>query len=217
MTKSLNLPSVMPILRAATVNISSYPSTEQLGLQENQGHVWIVRFNRMPVSTRSQINTNPEQNDSNQHHITRLRADQEETHMGHTLRNPHQGLKEKMKALTLLYEQQKQASAALKNPPSKPEERQFLTHPSVDLLGSGKREEKDPNDPKQCQVMRENTIPNTTVTRTYVLPPPPIEDVKENVAGDRIVGFSCPRKTTVSTTVARKLSMGSYGGASIGA
>uniref|UniRef100_A0A5B7AFY4 Kinesin-like protein n=1 Tax=Davidia involucrata TaxID=16924 RepID=A0A5B7AFY4_DAVIN len=155
----------------------------------------------MPVSTRSQINTNPEQNESNQDHRTRQRTDQEETHMGHPLRNPHHGLKEKMKALTLLYEQQKQASAALKNPPSRPEERRF------DLLSSGKREENDPNDPKQSQVMRENTMPKNTVRRTtYVLPPPPIEDMKENVAGgDRIIGLSCPRKETV----ARKLSMGS--------
>ncbi|KAI8018572.1 Kinesin-like protein KIN-8A [Camellia lanceoleosa] len=70
----------------------------------------------MPVSTRSQI-TNPELDEQNQDSRTRLRTDQEETtHMGFPMRNPHHGLKEKMKALTLLYEQQKRASAALKSP-----------------------------------------------------------------------------------------------------
>ncbi|XP_059644079.1 kinesin-like protein KIN-8A [Cornus florida] len=166
----------------------------------------------MPVSTRSQINPNPEQNESNQGYRTRMRTDQEETHMGLPLRNPHHGLKEKMKALTLLYEQQKQASNALKNPPFRPEEPRCSTHPSVDLLSSGKREEKNPSESKESHVMRENTMPNSTVTRTYVLPKPPVDDAKENVAvggGDRIVGFSCPRKPVALATVARKLSMGS--------
>ncbi|CAL5326980.1 unnamed protein product [Camellia sinensis] len=176
----------------------------------------------MPVSTRSQI-TNPELNEQNQDSRVRLRTDQEETtHMGFPMRNPHHGLKEKMKALTLLYEQQKRASAALKNPPPQPprsEDRRLSTHPSVDLLGPGKRgERKEEIESKQNHVMRENTIPNhSTVTRTYVLPQPPIDNAKENdvvaAAGcgvDRIVGFSCPRKAAVvSTTVARKLSMGS--------
>ncbi|XP_057473840.1 kinesin-like protein KIN-8A isoform X2 [Actinidia eriantha] len=150
----------------------------------------------MPVSTRSQISTNPDQNYPNQDSRARLRPDQEETHMGLSLRNPHHGLKEKMKALTLFYEQQKQSSA------------RFSTHPSVDLINSGKREErKDPN-----AVMRdkENTVPDSTVTRTYVLPLPQTEESKENAVagggGGRIVGFSCPRKPTV--TMARKLSMG---------
>ena len=113
------------------------------------------------------------------------------------LRNPHHGLKEKLKTLTLLYEQQKQASAALKN-------------------ASFRFPEKT--------VMRENSMPNTIVTRTFVLPQPPSndDDAKENavIGADRIVGFSCPRKTTTnnnvsnnnvsvtcSATVARKLSM----------
>lgn len=115
------------------------------------------------------------------------------------LRNPHHGLKEKLKTLTLLYEQQKQASAALKNAPLRA--------------------------PSEKAVMRENAMPNTTVTRTFVLPQPPSaadDDAKENqnslvLGPDRIVGFSCPRKVTTtapqvsissSATVARKLSMG---------
>ncbi|KAK7265039.1 hypothetical protein RJT34_32655 [Clitoria ternatea] len=138
----------------------------------------------MPVSTRSQINGETETNPPT---VQRLR-------------NPHHGLKEKLKTLTLLYEQQKQASAALKN---------------GSLLKS-----------------QENTMPNSTITRTFVLPQPPSknhEDAKENLVGpDRIVGFSCPKKAAMlrtststtnvpvpvpvscsgSATVARKLSMG---------
>ncbi|KAI8528724.1 hypothetical protein RHMOL_Rhmol12G0169600 [Rhododendron molle] len=140
----------------------------------------------MPVSTRSQIKTDPDHRiDPNQN----------------PLRNPHHGLKEKMRALTLLYEQQRQQ--ALKNPPEPPPPR-LSSHPSVDLLSSGKRgggERKEPSN-----VMREKNTP-TVVTRTYALPQPPLYSAKENV-GDRIVGFSCPRKAAVSTTVARKLSMG---------
>ncbi|KAK9288295.1 hypothetical protein L1049_016746 [Liquidambar formosana] len=163
----------------------------------------------MPVSTRSQI-INQDQNEPNPYHRTRPRTDQHETHVNLPLRNPHHGLKEKMKALTLLYEQQKQASMALKNPSLRPEERRISSHPSVELLSSGKREEKEA---KPNRVMRENALPNSTITRTFVLPRPPVDDTKENVAMtaglDRIVGFSCPRKAMVSTTVARKLSMGS--------
>ncbi|PSR95732.1 Kinesin-like protein [Actinidia chinensis var. chinensis] len=147
----------------------------------------------MPVSTRSQISINPDQNEPNQDSRARLRSDQEETHMGLSFRNPHHGLKEKMKALTLLYEQQKQSSA------------RFSTHPSADLINSSKREER--RNPNAVMREKENTVPNSTVTRTYVLPLPPTEESKESVeVGGQIVGFSCPTKATV--TVARKLSMG---------
>ncbi|XP_020225594.1 kinesin-like protein KIN-8A [Cajanus cajan] len=145
----------------------------------------------MPVSTRSQIFvTNNGENEPNPSTATRLR-------------NPHHGLKEKLKTLTLLYEQQKQASVALKS------------HASLKL-----QDEKT--------VMRENSMPNTTVTRTFVLPQPPSHhhhDAKENavIGADRIVGFSCPRKTATamaaannnvscSAAVARKLSMGAEAG-----
>ncbi|RDY05563.1 Kinesin-like protein KIN-8A, partial [Mucuna pruriens] len=139
----------------------------------------------MPVSTRSQIFVcNNGENEANSSTATRLR-------------NPHHGLKEKLKTLTLLYEQQKQASAALKNASLRPQEK---------------------------TVMRENAMPNTTITRTFVLPQPPShdDDAKENVVigADRIVAFSCPRKATTannvpiscSATVARKLSMGTVRG-----
>jgi kinesin family protein 18/19 len=165
----------------------------------------------MPVSTRSQI-INQGQNEPSPEMRTRSKASQEDTHLNLPLRNPHHGLKEKMRALTLLYEQQKQASAALKNQSLRPEETRFRSHPSIDLLGgSCKKEERES---KPNHVMRENTMPtvhpNSTITRTFVLPQPPIHDAKENVVAgqDRIVGFSCPRKATASTTVARKLSMG---------
>ncbi|CAK9179515.1 unnamed protein product [Ilex paraguariensis] len=100
------------------------------------------------------------------------------------------------------------------DPSFKSEESRFSTHPSIDLLSSGKRAESKPKESKPIShVMRENIMPSSTVTRTYVLPQPPVvEDAKENVAvggGDRIVGFSCPRKANMSSTVARKLSMGS--------
>lgn len=185
-------------------------------MRKFSGYVWIVRKkreknHRMPVSTRSQI-INQGQNEPSPEMRTRSKASQEDTHLNLPLRNPHHGLKEKMRALTLLYEQQKQASAALKNQSLRPEETRFRSHPSIDLLGGSCK--KEDRESKPNHVMRENTMPtvhpNSTITRTFVLPQPPIHDAKENVVAgqDRIVGFSCPRKATASTTVARKLSMG---------
>lgn len=145
----------------------------------------------MPVSTRSQF-TYQAQNDSSPHRRTTTRprpraANQEVEESTTHLRNPHHGLKEKMKALTLLYEQQKQASMAFKNQSFRTQEEEM----------------------RSTHVMRENTtLPNSTITRTYVLPQPPTdeEDAKENVAVDRIMGFSCPPRK--GTAVARKLSLG---------
>ncbi|KAF2325510.1 hypothetical protein GH714_029664 [Hevea brasiliensis] len=178
----------------------------------------------MPVSTRSHINSQ-DQNGPNTVQRTRPSSDQEETHVSFPLRNPHHGLKEKMKALTLLYEQQKKASSTLRNLSPKPEEKRFSTHPSVDLLSSCKKNERDfkeTKDSEQDNVMRENTMPtvptlpnaklNSAVTRTFLLPQPPVDVAKENLVmgPDRFIGFpSFPRKANVSTTVARKLSMGS--------
>ncbi|XP_021286238.1 kinesin-like protein KIN-8A isoform X2 [Herrania umbratica] len=183
----------------------------------------------MPVSTRSQISSQEEQPSSR---CSRSNEEEEGTQVSNInnnnvpLRNPHHGLKEKMRALTLLYEQQKKASAALRNnsSPKPDQEKRFSTHPSVDLLTSCKRqerkEEKDQKDSKFNNVMRENTMPslptmaNSTVTRTFVLPQQPLDDAKENllIGPDKILGVSsCARKattTTVKTTVARKLSLG---------
>ncbi|KAE8732201.1 protein Dr1-like protein isoform X1 [Hibiscus syriacus] len=167
----------------------------------------------MPVSTRFQINSQEERQ--------RSRRSNEESQMNNvtnnfTPRNPHHGLKEKMRALTLLYEQQKKASAILRNnnPKSDHLEQGFTCHPTAHLLPSCKtqerKEEKEKKDPK--------FMANPTVTRTFVLPLPPLDDAKENlsIGTDKILGFSsCARKATATTTtemakpmaVARKLSM----------
>ncbi|PON62064.1 Kinesin-like protein [Parasponia andersonii] len=170
----------------------------------------------MPVSTRSQLTNQGRNGETSPEQRTRLRSDQEQSNINPPFRNLHHGLKEKMRALTLLYEQQKQASAALKNQSSTAESQRFKTHPSVELQeGSCKNEEEKKTKPhNSSQVMRENSMPNSTITRTYVLPQPQNHEAKENAAvigggGDRIVSFSaCPKKSTASKTVARKLSMG---------
>lgn len=146
----------------------------------------------MPVSTRSQIKTDPNQNqiDPNQN----------------PLRNPHHGLKEKMRALTLLYEQQKHQQA-FKNPPE-PQPPRLSSHPSVDLLScSGKRGGERKESPNVMREKNTNNNINTVISRTYSLPQPPLYSAKEN-AGDRAMGLLGPRKAAISTTVARKLSMG---------
>ncbi|XP_050377489.1 kinesin-like protein KIN-8A isoform X2 [Argentina anserina] len=168
----------------------------------------------MPVSTRSQSDQKP-------------RSDQEQQTQTHSdllpLRNPHHGLKEKMKALTLLYEQQKQASAALRNPNPNPSELRLAAQQCR------KQENESELRPGSRVVMRENNNNNSnarhnsTVTRTYVLPlppPPAHHDAKENapVSGatttDRILSFaSIPRKAKPpATAVARRLSLGCGGG-----
>ncbi|XP_023515623.1 kinesin-like protein KIN-8A [Cucurbita pepo subsp. pepo] len=136
----------------------------------------------MPVSTRSRI--------MNEEHIDAVPGQEDKQQLNLPPRSLHHGLKEKMKALTLLYEQQKLASAALKRPSPKGEV----------LIG----------EPKLENVMRENAMPNSTVSRAYVLPQLPMSEVKENVVvgADRIVGFSCSKKQSLSTNVARKLSLG---------
>lgn len=181
----------------------------------------------MPVSTRSQFVTQ-EQTDSNPERRTRTgpKSDQKESCRSNLpLRNPHHGLKEKMKALTLLYEQQKKASSALRNHSPKPEENRFTTHPSVELISSCRKEEKESKDSNPLDnIMKENKIParplNSKVTKTYVLPQPPAqnEDAKENLVmdatmttTDRIFGFPSSAKMPSAnkpTAVARKLSMG---------
>ncbi|XP_077210843.1 kinesin-like protein KIN-8A isoform X1 [Tasmannia lanceolata] len=169
----------------------------------------------MPVSTRSQISSGQDELNPNQR--LRSRVDQEESHLGPSLlRNPHYGLKEKMKALTLLYEQKKNQSVSLKNPSIQTEERRFSTHPSVELLGSKKKEEND----LKNEVMRENLLQSCANTKPNLLPNLAVghEDAKENLnlmGIDQIAGFSCPKKETRST-VARQLSMGSLGSQSEG-
>lgn len=158
----------------------------------------------MPVSTRSQI----AEDESNRVETSGRRAtsDQEQTHLNLHLRNPHHGLKEKMKALTLLYEQQKKASAALRNPSPKPENKRFTTHPSVELLGSRQKEEKFEQEVENHSSLTRK-IPNSSA---FALSRSDKEGSKENhVAGsDPFLGSSCAKKETSTNKVARKLSMG---------
>ncbi|KAB2089822.1 hypothetical protein ES319_A03G087000v1 [Gossypium barbadense] len=181
----------------------------------------------MPVSTRSQISSTQDEQQRSRSRRSNEETE-EETQMSNvtnnfTFRNPHHGLKEKMRALTLLYEQQKKASAILRNnninnPSSSPkpdQEKRFTSHPSADLLTSCQRQEQ--KDPKFNNVMREKTVPllptmaNPTASTTFVLPEPLLDDGKENllIGSDKIIGFpSCARKAeTAKTTVVRKLSM----------
>ncbi|XP_043718362.1 kinesin-like protein KIN-8A isoform X2 [Telopea speciosissima] len=175
----------------------------------------------MPVSTRSQVFSTEDDSTATTQRV-RSRTLQEDPQLAPSpLRNPHHRLKEKMKALTLLYEQQKAAAASQKTHSARTEDKRFLTQASVELSGSGKGEDdKEQKEKKPCSAMRENILlPNSIVTRTFVLPPPNVsnisEDSKENMVmggTDRIVGFTCPRKETDSTTkVVRKLSMGALG------
>ncbi|MCL7023505.1 hypothetical protein MKW94_017937 [Papaver nudicaule] len=153
----------------------------------------------MPVSTRSQI-FGVQEESSNTIQRTRNRPNQAQEDPikvdPSPLRNPHHGLKEKMKALTVLYEQQKRSSSSFKNPTL--------------MLNKVKEENKDqetkiPGFVKKQE--KENSLPN--VIRTVGLPTAD-EDSKENIIGlDKILGFSCPPKGGVLVnTVARKLSMG---------
>ncbi|XP_031104591.1 kinesin-like protein KIN-8A isoform X2 [Ipomoea triloba] len=121
----------------------------------------------MPVSTRSRTVTSSRHHQNDPTTGPKLENQEESQMCCKMMRNPHHGLKEKMKELTLLYEQQKQAS--MKNRILRVEE-----PPSLDIVGSS------------------NSVPNSTVTRTYV---PPQENVGvEAGGGERIVGFSWPRR-----------------------
>lgn len=149
----------------------------------------------MPVSTRSQMKTHPDE------------RDQEDCNLSHHMRNPHYGLKEKMKALTLLYEQQKRASYTGVTIQENP---RFSTQGTKDVRNRVVEDPKEES--KKPHVMKENSMPNSIVTKTFVLPKPSIDNAKENAVvggGEKIVGFSCPRKAaSMSNSVARKLSMG---------
>ncbi|KAK4257308.1 hypothetical protein QN277_006911 [Acacia crassicarpa] len=156
----------------------------------------------MPVSTRSQT-VGLEQNEPTPERRIGNRVNRDGYSTNPNSKNPHHRLKEKLKALTVLYEQQKQASFAIKNPSLKPEDLRFTTLPAG---GSSTKKDKEKG-LKPYNIMRENGMPSSTITRTFVLPQPPDEEEsKENLVGgtDRIVGFTCPRKANV----ARKLSIG---------
>lgn len=117
--------------------------------------------------------------------------------------NPHQGLKEKMKALTLLYEQQKRASFSLRNPnphphhSPKPQDLRFKPPPPPpppphELLDYRKKPHKDPNfadDDDHDEESKENNVADA----------------------DRVFGLINTAPVKSSTTVIRKLSMGNGG------
>ncbi|KAI3884471.1 hypothetical protein MKX03_034811 [Papaver bracteatum] len=165
----------------------------------------------MPVSTRSQIFSVQEESNTIQRTRSRSNQVQEDPKTDPSpLRNPHHGLKEKMKALTLLYEQQKRSSSSFKNPTvlkvkEENKEDQRVSNQETKILGFGKNQDRET---KSETVMRENLLPNSNVV---VLPTSVAdEDSKENIIGlDKILGFSCPPKGGILTnTAARKLSMG---------
>ncbi|KZV21715.1 hypothetical protein F511_02873 [Dorcoceras hygrometricum] len=137
----------------------------------------------MPVSTRSHYLTSQSKNDRNQERGSRASAKDSQEDSQKMGINPHHGLKEKMKALTLLYEQQKRGFV----------EPRFSTHPSVDLLCSSKRDEKENKilKPNSGNMMREHAF---SAHLPYKWPPRPvIDDFKE---------------TKRSSAVVRKLSLG---------
>ncbi|XP_074277990.1 kinesin-like protein KIN-8A [Silene latifolia] len=162
----------------------------------------------MPVSTRSQIFGIEDDNAG----TSTATATTTTTNMAQALRNPHHGLKEKLQSLTRLYEQQKLASLGSRIQNVRPQESKIPPISALDRNVSMKIDDFDRNN----GVMKENSMPNATVTKTYVnvIPQSPnqqLDDAKENMAanGDRIVGFMCPRKAPVSSKAARKLSLGS--------
>ncbi|KAK9106795.1 hypothetical protein Syun_022806 [Stephania yunnanensis] len=146
----------------------------------------------MPVSTRSQI-FNGDQEDKSSTQRARPRTHQEDNLMGPSpLRNPHHGLKEKMKSLTLMYEQHK-----------------------LPLLFSETRRWQQQQQQQQQQKAADGNRAPALAAKENTGLPPRVEDVKENylVGNEKIVGFSCPvRKGKVEARrnagVARRLSMG---------
>ncbi|CAN6478399.1 unnamed protein product [Victoria cruziana] len=188
----------------------------------------------MPVATRSHILTT--QDDSNQKVRARIdrRQDQEEPKQPvmPLLKNPHHGLKEKMKALTVLYEQQ----GASKNiaAPRTEDRKRYSTHPSVELFGSGRPNssggagtEDDEGLRKQRMraeaeigggrgnIMKENAIysdlksaKKSTVVAEDLNSWGKGLDAKENLVGFDRMGLTCPRPQKPSApSVVRRLSM----------
>ncbi|KAG9450064.1 hypothetical protein H6P81_010029 [Aristolochia fimbriata] len=158
----------------------------------------------MPVSTRSKVFGG--QDESNSTRRSRVQHG-EESQMGPSvLRNPHQGLKEKMKALTLLYEQQQLQMAAPRNVDAS---RRFSTHPSVELLDSSRKEEREKK--QECLVKQDLTL--LPIAKPAVVPGANVEaeeaKEKENLGAfhHQMMSFSCPKKEK-DTKVVRKLSMG---------
>lgn len=149
----------------------------------------------MPVSTRSQISGTP--SDSGREPGGRA-----------VPRNPHHGLKEKMKALTLFYDQhQKLMSKA------QPETRVSASHhPSVELLDSN-RKVKDERSREEPQ---EELITKPVIKKPIVLSRTDDKENQETNVSDHIQVYSCPKKSAIPALSTRKLSMGGVGPTSEG-
>ncbi|CAH1425518.1 unnamed protein product [Lactuca virosa] len=89
----------------------NFPPLRSFPLFANQG-IYLHRFKKkLTVSTRSRVK------------MIQDRDEEENTHLQnhHQVRNPHHGLEERMKALTRLYEWQKQSSINFINSSPKPD------------------------------------------------------------------------------------------------
>ncbi|KAM0945861.1 putative plus-end-directed kinesin ATPase [Dioscorea sansibarensis] len=132
----------------------------------------------MPVSTRSQITSFGDE--SNQEKA------QTSLHGRAVLRNPHHGLKEKMKALTLFYEQHKELMSSRRD--------------LADSIRKAQRQEEVEEEEKDSTVMKENVAfqsPSKNAKRSIAFTR---IDAKEN----REIDLTGPKKVTVG----RKLSTG---------
>ncbi|KAL0925606.1 hypothetical protein M5K25_003966 [Dendrobium thyrsiflorum] len=140
----------------------------------------------MPVSTRSQLSG--------------VRPGEQCQSPGRRhsfLRNPHQGLKEKMKALTLLYEKHRQPLA-----PSH--------HPSIELLDSNRKKSEE-DQKKEQEEVRKNRDGATVIPRKKTILFSKIEakENKEPKIPDRFAGYSMPRKVAKAGAASRRTSTGS--------
>lgn len=161
----------------------------------------------MPVSTRGQISACRDG-------LASACQDREgQPERARLLRDPHRGLRDKLRALTLMYEQQR-SHAAARTTGGSIEPRVLATHhPSVELVDSGRRrcqlENEIPHEPEDREPIR-SEIKNHIVF-------PEAEAAKENrEASDqnRIIVFSssCPKKASEVTpggaeVATRKLSL----------
>lgn len=145
----------------------------------------------MPVSTRSQICRTP--SDSGQESRAVLQ-----------LRNPHHGLKEKMKALTLLYDQHQQLAAARARVSA-------THHPSIELLDSThKNNEEKPQEENQEEDLVLRPLCKNPIVFSRIEDK---ENQEINVAvPDHIAVYSCPKKSTLPALTTRKLSSMGGGG-----
>ncbi|KAG0491164.1 hypothetical protein HPP92_008027 [Vanilla planifolia] len=147
----------------------------------------------MPVSTRAQIsggNSGKPCRSPSRHQSI--------------LRNPHHGLKEKLKALTLLYEQQRKPLA-----PSH--------HPSIDLLDSNRKKSRHDHlqeeEEEEEEVAKENkataTVENVVFPKKNTIVFSKAKENQETNICDRVVVYSVPKKAAaVPAALTRRKSSG---------